>query len=83
MIHELFHASTGQQDLFNGVFRHTFDWTGPAVDFENQIRAERSLPQRAAYAARQTAFGNRQKVLFNHVNPKKPEKIYYVIRPNN
>ncbi len=82
LTHELYHGASGKQDLVDGVFRQTFDWTGPVVDFVNQIRAERSFPQRAAYAAQQTAFGNRQKVLFNHVNPKKPEKIYYVIRQN-
>lgn len=82
LTHELYHGATGERDLIDGVFRQTFDWTGPVVDFVNQIRAERSFPQRAAYAAQQTAFGNRQKVLFNHVNPKKPEKIYYVIRQN-
>jgi RHS repeat-associated protein len=29
LIHELYHASTGEQDLINGVFSTSHDWTGP------------------------------------------------------
>jgi hypothetical protein len=79
-VHELYHASTGKQDLKNGVFSHSFDWTGPVVDFVNQIRAERGLPLRATYNAQPTIFGIAQGWASQHVNPKKPDKIYYVVR---
>jgi hypothetical protein len=74
LIHELVHASTTEQDLVGGVVREAFDCTGPVVDFVNRMRAERGLPLRAAYGAQETEFHHREKVIFNHVNPKRPKK---------
>ena len=80
LIQELRHAATGEQDLDNGVFRLSHDWTGPVVDFVNTIRAARNLPIRASYAAAPTVFGHREKLGFKHVYPKRPEKVEYVTR---
>ena len=80
-IHESFHASTGLRDLDHGILRvNSLDWTGPAVDFENQIRGERSLPFRASYLTEPGGSG-REKIRFDHVDPRRPSKIYYVTRP--
>lgn len=84
LVHELYHASSGLVDTLDGtrggVVRQSHDWTGPIVDFVNQIRAERGLPQRQSYPGKPTIFGSREKVLFGGVNPKKPNKTHYVIR---
>jgi hypothetical protein len=79
LVHELFHGVTGLHDDNGGVFKISFDWTGPVVDFENKIRAERGLPLRTAYLAETTITG-KQKFRFNHVDPRRPDRIFYVIR---
>jgi len=79
LVHELHHAVTGSRDEINGRVLLEPGWTGPAVDFVNQIRNERGLPLRESYVGRPT-IGGRQKIRFKAVKPKKPEKIYYVIR---
>ena len=82
-VHELFHASTGIKDWDgypgNVINLSDFTWRGPAVEFVNQIRAERGLPQRAGYLSPMGMSG-RSKIPFDHVNPQKPEKVYYVRR---
>jgi RHS repeat-associated protein len=82
-VHELFHATSGIQDWAgypgNVINLSDFTWRGPAVEFVNQIRADRGLPQRASHLAGKGMRG-RSKLSFDHVNPKKPEKIYYVRR---
>ena len=82
-VHELYHSSTGIED-FDGypggiINQSDFSWRGPVVDFVNQIRAERGLPQRAGYLT-QPGLAGRSKFPFDHVNPRKPEKIHYVRR---
>lgn len=85
LTHELYHGSSGLYDTSDGtrtgLFKYSYDWTGPVVDFVNSIRAERSFPQRASYPSAPVGFFNkRDRFFFNHVNPKKPERIYYVDR---
>jgi hypothetical protein len=56
-------------------------WTGPTVDFVNDIRRERGRPLRAAYKADPTIFSRKgQLMYFNSVNPSKPEKSYAIKR---
>jgi len=82
-VHEIYHSSTGVEDWDgypeNVINYSDFEWRGPVVDFVNQIRAERGLPQRAGYLS-ELGIAGRVKFPFNHVNPRKPEKIYYVRR---
>jgi RHS repeat-associated protein len=74
LVHELFHGATGAHDEARpGVYTTGFDWTGPVVDFVNVIRAERGLPLRAAYNAQGTASGRKQRLLFQAVDPRRPE----------
>ncbi len=84
LVHELVHASSPVYDTLDGTLTGTIrnqpDWTGPVVDFVNQIRQERGIPLRASYVGTPTVFGHKTKFRFLNVNPKKPEKIYYVIR---
>ena len=84
LIHELHHAATNSFDTDDGsktgIFRMSYDWISPTVGFVNQMRSERGLPQRAAYVGEPTVFGRKEKTRFNHVNPRHPEKIYYVVR---
>ena len=68
-------------DLDDGVQRYGLHWTGPVEDFVNKSRTERGLPLRESYAATKTIMG-KQEFYFNHVNPKRPDKIYHVVRPN-
>jgi RHS repeat-associated protein len=79
-VHELHHGLRNSQDKAGGVLNvSALDWTGPAVDFTNQVRRERGLPLRAYYLV-ETGLRGRHKFAFNHVNPNKPDKIYYVRR---
>jgi RHS repeat-associated protein len=81
LVHELFHGATGAQDEARpGVYTTGFDWTGPVVNFVNVVRAERGLPLRGAYNAEPTVFRGREKLAFQMVDPKRPEKEFYVIR---
>jgi RHS repeat-associated protein len=82
-VHELYHSVKGIEDWSGypgGVINQSdLSWRGPVVDFVNQIREERGLPQRAGYLT-QKGIARRSKFPFNNVNAKKPEKIYYVRR---
>jgi RHS repeat-associated protein len=80
LVHELRHAVTGEEDTVNGVIRMATGWTGPVVDYVNKIRAERGLPQRESYIAVRPLGTNKERYQFNHVDPRHPEKIFYVIR---
>lgn len=80
LVHELFHAVTGLKDTNkNGVLSMSVGWTGPVVDFENKIRAERGLPQRESYGVELT-FSGKEKFRFNHVDSRHPERLFYVLR---
>jgi len=78
-VHESLHASTTLQDNIGGIVSLSFDWTGPVVDIVNQIRAERGLPTRAAYLSKQVRRA-RHRTFFTNVNPRKPDRWYYVTR---
>ena len=85
LVHELVHASRPIYDTLDGTLEGSFPmsptWTGPVVDFVNQMRAERGLPRRAAYPAVDAGFfGRKSKLPFDRVNPKRPERIFYVVR---
>jgi hypothetical protein len=85
LVHELFHAVTGYRETPDGLITTPApmdkSWTGPTVDFVNDIRRERGLPQRAAYNADPTIFSRKgQLMYFNSVNPSKPEKSYAIKR---
>ncbi|MCX7829817.1 MAG: RHS repeat-associated core domain-containing protein [Acidobacteria bacterium] len=51
LVHETWHAVNqwGDLDKSTGVSYQDKGWKGPAVEFENKIRAERGLPQRRDY----------------------------------
>ncbi len=78
-LHELYHSVTGIEDYAGIVNLGDFSHTGPVVDFVNSVRAERGFPQRASYLT-DLGIGKRSRFRFDHVNAKKPEKIYYVRR---
>lgn len=82
-IHELYHATSGLKDTLDGSFPGIVstepNWTGPVVDFVNRIRSERGLPIRAAYPGR-PASKHRERLFFSHVNPRRPGKIYPILR---
>ena len=76
--HELIHLSKGLRDP-RGAAASTS--VGPVVELVNDIRRERGLPTRGpAYGG---PIGMKGKVKFNfqNVNPKKPQKVYYVRVP--
>jgi len=80
LVHELYHGVSGKEDLNEqGVLSLAVGWTGPVVDFENKIRAERGLPLRESYIGERTFWG-REKIRFNHVDPKDQTRVFYVIR---
>ena len=84
-VHELFHAVTGLADTPDGnpatPRPNDQSWTGPVVDFVNGIRQERGLPTRAAYGVTPTTFASRgTRMLFDNVDPAKPEKRFVVKR---
>ena len=80
LVHELIHGVTGKRDEVNGAVEiDSMNWTGDTVDFENKMRAERHLPIRASYLT--IPVGNdKEKVHFSHVDPRHPDKPYYVTR---
>jgi len=80
LTHELFHLYTGIRDYApSGDFIYNTGWTGKVVDFVNQIRKERNLPLRESYIAEPGIKWGTFRLRFDHVNPSKPGKIYYVI----
>ena len=80
LIHELFHLDTGLPDRApSGELILNTGWTGKVVDFVNQIRKERSFPLRESYIAEPGIRSDTYRARFDHVNPSKPNKIYYVI----
>lgn len=84
-IHELYHHLSRTPDQFSesdrSVKMNDFSWTGPVVDFVNEIRLERGFPRRAAYMADDAGpLGGRQALLFKDVDPKRPNKLYRVVR---
>jgi RHS repeat-associated protein len=85
LVHELFHAVTGLVETPDGTrntpVRHDFTWTGPTVDFVNDIRRERGLPTRAAYMVQRVGRSG-EKIFFDNVNPRRPQKRYPVKRWN-
>lgn len=78
LIHELRHASTGDDDP-----RGSTTTVGPVVSFVNQIRAERGLPIRSpGYSGVRGGFwGQKVGINFQHVNGKYPNRVYYVYFP--
>jgi RHS repeat-associated protein len=48
-VHELHHGLRGSRDEIGGAVVMASGWTGPAVDFVNEIRKERGLPLRESY----------------------------------
>ena len=85
LVHELHHADTNLIDTStgtsSGVLRLAPDWISPTVRFVNSMRAERGLPQRAAYIGEPVGFFNKkERIHFDHVNPRRPGKIHYVVR---
>lgn len=64
--------------LAGGEFRRKGDWTGPVVDFVNQIRAERDLPLRKSYVAAPSFSGRYGVLEFQKLDdPKNVTKIRY------
>ncbi|MEM7483481.1 MAG: RHS repeat-associated core domain-containing protein [Acidobacteriota bacterium] len=88
LIHELYHASSSLHDTLDGsaegLFPLSQTWTGPVVDFVNEIRSERGLPLRDAYVSVPAFKSSRSIIPFTHVKPKKPGKRVPVtrVRPN-
>jgi len=82
LVHELYHGFTGAQDVApDGTVRYSLDWTGPVVDFVNVFRAERGLPLRAAYVAKKVGLKqDRERLLFQNVDPNCPWRVFYVTR---
>jgi hypothetical protein len=81
LIHELYHASTGQGDYAPGqpIVIPDFVHTGPAIDKVNSIRRELNLPERISHQVAKGRRG-RSKFGFTGVNPEKPKKVHYVRR---
>jgi RHS repeat-associated protein len=85
LAHELYHGVSGLFDTKDGtrggVFSYSYDWTGPVVDFVNTMRAERGLPLRSSYPSEPVGtFSHWDRFRFSHVDPKRPERIFYVDR---
>ncbi|HNQ77769.1 MAG TPA: RHS repeat-associated core domain-containing protein [Acidobacteriota bacterium] len=79
LVHETWHAVNqwGDVDKATGASYQDKGWKGPAVEFENKIRAERGLLQRRDYFIFDTSkSGQYAKVPF--YDPKKPNKVYFV-----
>jgi RHS repeat-associated protein len=79
LIHELIHGVTGLRDLHpDGSFHDSeMGWTGPVVDIENDMRAERGLPLRESYLV-EAGRRNTTTMRFTHVDPKRPDKVFVV-----
>ena len=87
LVHELYHHATGLVDTTTGMLLgpqpNNRDWTGPVVDFVNSIRAERNLPQRAAYRGRKPSPRSSAIIFyFNHLPSKKVGRRARVRRTN-
>lgn len=79
LVHETWHAvnQLGDVDKTTGASYQDKGWKGPAVEFENKIRAERGLLQRRDYFIFDTSKrGQYAKVPF--YDPQKPNKVYFV-----
>ncbi|NMB99270.1 MAG: RHS repeat-associated core domain-containing protein [Thermoanaerobaculaceae bacterium] len=78
-VHETWHAvnQLGDVDKKTGISYQNEKWQGPAVEFENKIRAERGLLQRRDYFIFNTDIsGKYAKVPF--YDPRKPIMVYFV-----
>jgi hypothetical protein len=78
-LYEARHAATGEKDPVTNRLKSN----GPVVDFVNKIHAERGVPTRGPgyQGASAGMLGSKIGINFQNVDPKHPERVYYVYFP--